>query len=163
MSSAPTSLDALNTAPRSEFIRILGETIEHASWVAEQAANARPFETVQALPAAMMRVIRTAPHATKIAFLRGHPDLAGKAARLGDMAAASVSEQSGLGLDRLSDSEFEEFERLNAAYTEKFGFPFIICVRRQSRDAVLSSFRRRLRNTPDAELACAMADNLLEE
>jgi 2-oxo-4-hydroxy-4-carboxy-5-ureidoimidazoline decarboxylase len=74
------------------------------------------------------------------------------------MAAASVSEQSGLGLDRLSDAEVAEFQRLNAAYSEKFGIPFIVCVRRQTRDAVLAGFRRRLDNSHDAELAAAIGE-----
>ena len=158
MPSAPISLDALNSAPRAEFISHLGEIFEHAPWVAEQASGARPFTTVQALHDAMVRAVSTAPAGKKIEFLRGHPDLAGKAARAGTIAAASVSEQLGLGLDRLSDAEFEEFERLNAAYQEKFGFPFVICVRRQTRDAVLAAFRRRLRNMPETELAAAIEE-----
>ncbi len=158
MPPAKTSLDELNILPRTDFVRTLGEIFEHAPWVAEQAAAARPFATVQSLHDAMMRAVSTAPHGKKLEFLRGHPDLAGQAARAGTMAAASVSEQTGLGLDRLSDAEFEDFEWLNAAYQEKFGIPFIICVRRQTRDAVLAAFRRRLRHAPDAELAAALEE-----
>ena len=149
-------LETLNAAPKADFVRHLGEIFEHAPWVAEQASNARPFATVNALHDAMMRVVQTAPNSAKLEFLRGHPDLAGKAARAGTMAASSVSEQAGLGLDRLSDAEFDEFQQLNAAYSKKFGLPFIVCVRRQTRDAVLAAFRRRLRNTPDTELAAAI-------
>ena len=43
-------------------------------------------------------------------------------------------------------TSFERFEKLNAAYRQKFGFPFVICVRRQTRDAVLDAFERRLGN-----------------
>src|SRR5262249_28239143 len=74
----------------------------------------------------------------------------------GDMAAASVSEQAGLGLDRLSDEEYARFERLNAAYQQRFGFPFVICVRRVTRDALLDAFERRLTNDVGAELATAL-------
>ncbi|MET0445357.1 MAG: 2-oxo-4-hydroxy-4-carboxy-5-ureidoimidazoline decarboxylase [Pseudorhodoplanes sp.] len=158
MPPAKTPLDELNSAPRADFVRVLGDIFEHAAWVADQASAGRPFATVQALHDAMMRVVSTAPLGKKLEFLRGHPDLAGSAARAGTMAAASVSEQSGLGLDSLSDAEYEDFQWLNAAYREKFGFPFIICVRRQTRDAVLAAFRRRLRNTPAAELAAALEE-----
>ena len=69
---------------------------------------------------------------------------------------ASVTEQAGLGLDQLSDAEFQRFEKLNAAYRQKFGFPFVVCVRRQTRDAVLDAFERRLGNGADAELDAAL-------
>jgi 2-oxo-4-hydroxy-4-carboxy-5-ureidoimidazoline decarboxylase len=158
MPPAKTSLDELNIAPRADFVRVLGEIFEHSPWVAEQASAGRPFDTVQALHDAMMRAVSTAPLGKKHEFLRGHPDLAGSAARAGTMAAASVSEQSGLGLNNLSDAEYEDFQWLNAAYREKFGFPFIICVRRQTRDAVLAAFRRRLRNNQDTELSAAIEE-----
>jgi 2-oxo-4-hydroxy-4-carboxy-5-ureidoimidazoline decarboxylase len=148
----------LNAVSQDEFVRHLGEIFEHAPWVAEAAGAARPFTTVSALHEAMMRVVERAPLAARLDFLRGHPDLAGKAARAGTMAAASVSEQTGLGLDRLSDAEFDEFQRLNAAYAEKFGIPFIVCVRRQTRTAVLSAFRRRLDNSYDTELEAAIEE-----
>jgi 2-oxo-4-hydroxy-4-carboxy-5-ureidoimidazoline decarboxylase len=158
MSTGPISLDALNAAPKDDFVHHLGEIFEHAPWVADCASAARPFATVAALHDAMMQCVGQAPLAVRLEFLRGHPDLAGKAARAGTMAAASVSEQAGLGLDRLSDAEFAEFQRLNAAYSEKFGIPFIVCVRRQTRDAVLAGFRRRLDNSYDAELEAAIEE-----
>ena len=77
-------------------------------------------------------------------LIRGHPELAGKVARAGTMTAESRSEQGSLGLDKLSDAEFARFERLNTAYHERFGFPFIVCVRRHTRDSILDQFERRL-------------------
>jgi 2-oxo-4-hydroxy-4-carboxy-5-ureidoimidazoline decarboxylase len=98
------------------------------------------------------------PVATQLAFVRGHPELGGKLARAGAMTAASRSEQGGVGLDRLDDEEFARFARLNAAYRERFGFPFIICVRRHTRASILAEFERRLGNDPAAELATALAE-----
>lgn len=158
MPPGPIPLDALNAAPRDEFVSVLGEIFEHAAWVAEQASGGRPFETVQALHEAMMRTVETAPLVTKLEFLRGHPELAGAAGRSGAMAASSVVEQSGLGFDDLSEQEYEDFRWLNETYAEKFGFPFIVCVRRQTREGVLSAFRRRLRNGSDDELAAAIEE-----
>jgi 2-oxo-4-hydroxy-4-carboxy-5-ureidoimidazoline decarboxylase len=105
-----------------------------------------------------MQAVYGAPASTQLAFVRGHPELGGKLARVGDLTQASRSEQGGLGLDRLNDEAFARFERLNAAYRERFGFPFIICVRRHTRASILAEFERRLPNDPAAELATALAE-----
>ncbi|WP_029352243.1 2-oxo-4-hydroxy-4-carboxy-5-ureidoimidazoline decarboxylase [Bosea sp. 117] len=150
------TLDALNGADRAGFIAALDGIFEHAPFVAEAAFTERPFATVAALHAAMMRAVTRLPAEEQVAFIARHPDLAGKAARAGDIAPASVSEQAGLGLDRLPDEDYVRFERLNGAYRARFGFPFVICVRRQTRDAVLDAFERRLGNDRPAELAAAL-------
>lgn len=150
------SLDALNAATPEAFVAALGEVFEHAPWVAGAAAAARPFAGVAELHAAMMAAVKASPRETQIAFLSGHPDLAGKAARAGAIAPASVSEQAGLGLDRLSDAEYDEFQRLNEAYRATFGIPYIVCVRRQTRDAVLDGYRRRLAHDEAQEIAAAL-------
>ena len=156
--SQRVSLDALNKSDKAEFVRLLDGLFEGAPWVAETAFSSRPFATVASLHDAMMAAVRSRSRPDQIAFVSGHPDLAGKAARAGTMAPASIAEQAGLGLDRLSDDEFHRFEKLNSDYRQKFGFPFVICVRRQTRDAVLDAFERRLGNDADAELAAALEE-----
>jgi len=158
MTATTHSLAALNAMPAADFVAALGEVFEHAPWVAERAVAARPFATVAALHEAMMRAVNGAPAATQLAFVRGHPELGGRLARAGAIAEASRSEQGGLGLDRLSDDEFARFERLNAAYRQRFAFPFVICVRRHTRASILAEFERRLGNDPAAELAAALAE-----
>jgi 2-oxo-4-hydroxy-4-carboxy-5-ureidoimidazoline decarboxylase len=152
------TLAELNAADRSAFVAAVGDIFEHGPWVAERVHAARPFATVAALHDAMMQMVRGAPRPEQLAFLRGHPELGGKVARAGAMTADSVAEQGGLGLDRLSETEFALFERLNAAYGEKFGFPFIIGVRRHTRDSILRHFERRTANSVDAELVTAIAE-----
>lgn len=152
------SLDELNGRDRAGFIAALGDIFEHAPWAAEAAYDKRPFATVSALHAAMMEALAARGEAEQAGFVAAHPDLAGKAARAGTMTAASVSEQAGLGLDRLSEEEYARFEKLNAAYRARFGFPFVICVRRQTRDAILDTFERRLGHERGAELAAALAE-----
>jgi 2-oxo-4-hydroxy-4-carboxy-5-ureidoimidazoline decarboxylase len=154
--SQRVSLDTLNKSDKPEFVRALDGLFEAAPWVAEQTYARRPFATVAALHDAMMAAVRARARQEQIAFVTCHPDLAGKAARAGAVAPASVAEQAGLGLDQLSDAEFGRFEKLNAEYRQKFGCPFVICVRRQTRDAVLDAFERRLGNDGDAELAAAL-------
>lgn len=156
MTARPVTLEALNAASRVDFVAVLGDLFEHAPWVAEAAVDRRPFATVADLHTAMMQVVLTSPRERQIAFLRGHPDLAGKAARAGAIAPDSISEQAGLGLDRLSDAEYDTFQRLNGAYLAKFGFPFIVCVRRQTRDAVLGSYATRLAHDEGTELRRAL-------
>jgi 2-oxo-4-hydroxy-4-carboxy-5-ureidoimidazoline decarboxylase len=154
-----TTLDQLNAASQVDFIAALGDVFEHAPWVAEHAYPKRPFATVAVLHEAMMDAVRAAPHAEQLKFLRGHPELGGKVARAGAMTADSRAEQGGLGLDRLNDEEFARFERANAAYARKFGFPFIVCVRRHSSaGSIIAAFEQRVRNDPDTEFAAALAE-----
>ena len=151
-------LDTLNAASREDFIAALGDIFEHAPWVAERAFAARPFPTVAALHDAMTAAVAGASPEEQLAFLRGHPELGGKVARAGAMAEASRREQGALGLDSLSDAEFARFETMNAAYADRFGFPFIIAVSRHTRNSILNQFERRLGNDRDAELAAALGE-----
>ena len=129
MSAGVVTLEALNRASRDELEHALGGVFEHSPWIAARALEARPFASVEALHAAMVAVVRRASRDEQLALLGAHPDLAGRAARAGALTNASAAEQSSAGLDRLDDQEYERFGRLNAAYREKFGFPFIIAVR----------------------------------
>src|SRR5262249_5053247 len=61
-------------------------------------------------------------------------------------------------LDRLAEAEFAQFHRLNDTYREKFGMPFIICVRRHSKDSILQQFEHRLQNTMSAETETAVGE-----
>lgn len=152
------TLDQLNRAGKPEFVRALGEIYENSPWVPERAYDRRPFASVAALFDAMAAAAAAASEAEKLELIRSHPDLAGRAAVAGDLTESSRAEQGTLGLNRLSNEEFQRFEKLNGAYTEKFGFPFVICVRRQTRDAILDAFERRLRNDPAQEIATALQE-----
>ena len=124
------SLESLNASDPASFVAALGDIYEHGPWVAQAVYAKRPFGTLAALHDAMMSAVRAAPPDQRLALIKGHPDLAGKAARAGTMTSESTAEQASVGLDRLSEAEFAQFHRLNGAYREKFGIPFIVCVRR---------------------------------
>src|SRR5438552_3743402 len=158
MVEASTELGRLNAADRDTFVAALGGVFENAPWVAQLAHAMRPFATVADLHRALMAAVAGAGEAEQMAFIRGHPELGGKVARAGAMTAESRQEQGSLGLDRLSEEEFQRFERLNGAYRLRFGFPFIVCVRRHTRDSILSQFERRLRNSPQAEQVAALQE-----
>jgi 2-oxo-4-hydroxy-4-carboxy-5-ureidoimidazoline decarboxylase len=153
------TLGQVNASGRSAFVDAVGDIFEHAPWVAQHAYAARPFASVAALHAAMMQAVRAAPREKQLAFLRGHPELAGKVARAGAMTADSKAEQGGLGLDRLGDSDFARFERANASYAKKFGFPFIVCVRlHKSAASILAAFEQRVGNDAETEFSAALTE-----
>ena len=153
---AKVALTELTTADDAAFLAAMGDVYEHAPWVAQSASRQRPFATLAALHAAMMAAVRAAPPDQQLALINGHPDLAGKAARAGALTADSTAEQASAGLDRLSEPEFARFHRLNGAYREKFGIPFIICARRHGKESILQQFERRSQNGKAAETKAAL-------
>ncbi len=102
------TLESLNLLPVSGFVDAVGDVFEHAPWVAEGAAGKRPFPTVAALHAAMLDTVKASPAERQLAFIRAHPELGSKVKRA-DLTADSQAEQGGLGLDRLSEAEFQTF------------------------------------------------------
>ncbi len=154
----PVSLNALNAADRSTFLAAIGEVMELAPWVADEAYAKRPFGSLAALYQTMTDAVRNAGDARQRALILGHPDLAGKAAREGMLTAVSTAELAAAGLDRLSDEEFAAFHRLNDAYRTKFGMPFIVCVRRHGKESILRQFARRLTNDAATERQTALAE-----
>lgn len=158
MSEATTTLDALNAADADSFVDAIGGIYEHSPWVAEAVVGRRPFATLASLHDAMSAALLTADDARKRAVLNAHPDLAGKAALAKTLTPDSKNEQSSAGLDRLNETDFAVFQRLNGAYRDKFGFPFIICVRRHTKDSIFRQFECRLRNDPTAEYETALGE-----
>ena len=149
------TLESLNSLPVPAFVEAIGDVFEHAPWVAEQAAAKRPFATVAALHEAMLAVVQSSPDERQLAFIQAHPELGSKFKRL-DFTPDSQAEQGSLGLDRLSDAEFQKFSELNAAYRSKFGIPFIICVRRHTRDSLMRQFEQRLAHDAATERQAAL-------
>ena len=146
------TLDAVNRMDRESFVASVGWVFEHSPWVAERAWSRRPFAGVEALHRAMAEEVMRAPSDEQVALIRAHPDL-GTRAR---MSSASSGEQAGAGLDHLPREQYEELHRLNSAYREKFGFPFIYAVKGSTRQDILSALERRLSNDPAAERAMAL-------
>lgn len=144
---------------REAFVAAFGGIFEHSPWVAERVFEAGltdAADSVVGLHAAMYDEVEAADRDRKLALLRAHPDLAGRLAVSGGLTAASSSEQASAGLDRCTREEFEAFQKLNAAYTGKFGFPFIIAVRGMNRADILAAFRKRVDNDPETEFAEAL-------
>ena len=142
----------LNDGDRAGFVAAVGPVFEDSPWVAERAWVRRPFADVDALHRAMSAVVGEAGREAQVALLRAHPDL-GVRARMSD---ASVGEQAGAGLDRLAAADFTRLQRLNTAYREKFGFPFILAVKGSTSQQVLEALDQRLPREIEKEFAEAL-------
>ena len=148
--------EALGSLDRAGFVDAVGFVAEHSPWVAESAYERRPFADREAVAGAFRSAIEDAPAERQLALIRAHPDLAGKLALAGDLTAASASEQASAGLDRLTADELERFTRLNNDYRERFGFPFVICVREHTKESIAAAFAERLANDAQVERATAI-------
>jgi 2-oxo-4-hydroxy-4-carboxy-5-ureidoimidazoline decarboxylase len=152
-----TTLWEINRISPAAFTTALGGIFEHSPWVAERASVARPFVSIGMLHDAMMAAVRAAPRDMQLALIRAHPELAGKAAILGKLTADSTLEQTRAGLNQCSADELARLTALNAAYTARFGFPFILAVKGLDRAGILREFARRIERDRDEELAEALA------
>lgn len=137
----------LNQMSQADFTATLGEIWEETPAIARKAWQSRPFANLEALYQVMLSVVNAMSEAEQLALIRAHPDLGSKT----KMAEASVQEQAGIGLDRLSESEYQHFQALNQAYQDKFGFPFIIAVKYQTKESILAAFTTRLNHNLEQE------------
>jgi 2-oxo-4-hydroxy-4-carboxy-5-ureidoimidazoline decarboxylase len=146
------TIGELNRLDQVGFVEAIGWIFERSSWVANRAFGARPFATVDALHRAMTEQVEFATFGEKLALLQAHPDL-GERAR---MTPASTEEQAGAGLDSLTPDEFEQLHRLNAAYRSRFGFPFLLAVKRSTKHDVLHALQARMESSPEDEFREAL-------
>lgn len=152
------TLEHLNHCGTHAFIGALSGIYEHSPWIPERAAAKRPFSTLNALKQALRRVVDAASREEQLGLIRAHPELAGKAAIAGELTKESTGEQAKAGLNSCSPEEFATLHKLNADYKARFGFPFILAVKGPSgkgltRQDIISTFGRRLKNRLDDELA----------
>jgi 2-oxo-4-hydroxy-4-carboxy-5-ureidoimidazoline decarboxylase len=152
------SLEHLNTCTPEVFCAALADIWEHAPWVAYGVVGQRPFATVEALHTAMVAVVGGQDEPARVAFYAGHPELAGEDARRGTMTDASIAEQGTLSLARLDTHEAERWSALNRAYRARFGFPFILCIRRHTRESALQAFEQRLAHDRATELTTTLGE-----
>jgi len=152
------TLAAINALDQRGFVAALGGLFEGPPWIVARAWQRRPFASVERLHEALCTVMYAAPEAEQVALLRAHPDLVGRAALAGALSPASTTEQAAAGLDRLSPAEIAEFTRLNAAYHERFGFPFVICARENRKASILAGFATRLAHSREREIQVALAE-----
>ena len=152
---------------RARFVAAFGGIFEHSAWVAERAFDLElgpAHDSAAGLHNALCRMFRSATPEERLGVLTAHPDLAGKLARAGRLTAESMTEQASAGLDHLTDAERATFTRLNTAYVERHGFPFIIAVRDHDKASILAAFERRIAQDSATEFAeaCAQVERIAE-
>lgn len=139
---------------QEKFVEVLGAVFEDTDAIACQVWHQRPFADVTQLHQNMVEVVKNMSRDEQLTLIRAHPDLGSKA----KMAQASVQEQAGVGLDRLTPQEYDRFQSLNQVYKDKFGIPFILAVKNHTKTSIFEAFERRLENTVDVEMVKAIAE-----
>lgn len=153
------ALQQLNAAKTQEFVELTEFLVENSAWVLGLIAKQRPFSSRDALCDAIEARILAADRPDQIRLFKAHPELAGVEAQAGTMTLASTGEQGRLGLDSLGTYDLARLQRLNTQYQSRFGFPFIIALRRQpSLAAVFETFEERLNNSVDQEIAVTVGE-----
>jgi OHCU decarboxylase len=151
-------LSTLNLADRDGFVAVCGPLFEHSPWIAERAWERRPFSSLVQLHDSMCKIVLESDVNEQLALIRAHPDLVGRLAREGQLTRESKDEQKAAGLAELSADEAAQFDRYNAAYRERFGFPFVICARQNRKQAILAAFPTRLAHERDEEIKTALSE-----
>jgi 2-oxo-4-hydroxy-4-carboxy-5-ureidoimidazoline decarboxylase len=146
------TLREVNASDRPRFVEKVGWVFEHSPWVAERAWIEKPFASVDDLHRAMAAAVIAATPEEQLSLLRAHPDLGARAS----LSTASATEQAGAGLDHLTPEEFEHLRRLNSAYRDKFGFPFLYAVKGSTKHDILKALEARLPASREREMAEAL-------
>jgi OHCU decarboxylase len=145
-------MEIVNQMNKEEFIKRVGWVFEHSPWVATLAWGRLPFQSREQLLQTMIEIVQNADKSLQLSLLRAHPDLGTRF----KISEVSQKEQSGVGLDKLSNDEFTEFVSLNQNYVKKYEFPFIMAVKGQSKETILSAMKERINNTYEDEYETAL-------
>jgi len=146
------------------FIERYGGVYEHSSWVAEDIVAEDTFgddidpADTDSLIILFVECVDNASRDRRLALIRAHPDLAGRAAIAGALTNESTEEQTSAGIDQCTPDEFAHFQDFNERYKKKFEFPFVMAVRDSNRAAILAAFEERLHNDPEEEFECAISE-----
>ncbi|SFL18655.1 allantoinase PuuE [Shimia haliotis] len=163
----PMHINRPSEMDKQTFVSEFGGIFEHSPWIAEGAFDLElgpTHDNALGVHSALARVFRSSSEEQRLGVLVAHPDLAGKLAEAKRLTAESTAEQASVGLDALTDEERAMFTELNTAYVAKFGFPFIIAVRDNTKATITEAFKRRINNDRDAEFAeaCRQVERIAE-
>jgi len=132
----------LNTLTKSEFITIFGSIFEKSEWIANETFELKPFKNSKDLVDKMINIYDSCSVDKILKILNLHPKLAIEK----KLSSFSSKEQTGAELDKCSNEELIEFNKLNFDYEKKFKFPFIIAVKGKNKDQILENFKIRIKN-----------------
>lgn len=146
------TLDELDKVSHDKFVELLKDIFEHSPWVPDKAWTYRPFNSLTDLHEKMVLIVKEATYEEKLGLIQAHPNLG---TRL-EMSGASEQEQAGVGLNQLTTEEFVQFSALNKQYMDKFGFPFIMAVKGQSKTIIYESMQQRMNHSESEEFETAL-------
>ncbi len=149
---------ALNKLSKQAFIELLGSIYEHSPWVAEQAYEQRPFDSMHSLQHVMFDIVQASGIDDRLTLIRNHPELAGKEADEGTLTADSQKEQSRAGLNHCTAEELKQIRELNKDYLDKFSFPFVIAVSGLNKHQIISAMRSRMQNDDEIEFITSIKE-----
>lgn len=135
-----------------QFMKEFGSLFEESAWIAERAADLRPFGSWEEMMQVMTKQVLDSEYKEKLELLRKHPDLGARIS----MSTSSVQEQAGAGLDSLTSEQYNELKQLNERYTKQFGFPFILAVKGHTKESIFDSIRQRLERSEQEEFVTAL-------
>ncbi|WP_128102151.1 2-oxo-4-hydroxy-4-carboxy-5-ureidoimidazoline decarboxylase [Paenibacillus sp. DCT19] len=138
----------------TQFVHTFGGLFEESPWVAELSWPTRPFDSFEQMMKVMTSMVLVSNEDVQLQLLRKHPDLGARIR----MSNHSVKEQSGAGLDHLTEAQYNELRELNREYTSRFGFPFILAVKGHTADSILEAIRQRNRRSPEEEFHSALKE-----
>ena len=137
----------LNALSEIEFISIFGSVFEKSEWIAYEAFKEKPFKDSKDLIDKMINIYNKCSREKTAEIFNLHPKLAIEK----KLTNFSSKEQSGAQLDKCTEEEFLEFNKLNSNYEKKFKFPFIIAVKGKNKNHILNDFRTRIDNNYETE------------
>ena len=131
-----------NAINENQFTALFGSVFEKSEWIATEAFKKKPFKNSQDLINKMIKIFEACSIDQIIIILNLHPKLAIEK----NLTSFSTKEQTRAELDKCSEEELAEFDRLNFDYEKKFKFPFIIAVKGKNKNEILENFRSRINN-----------------
>ena len=154
------SIDEVNRIDPAHGLDLLGGLFEDSPWIVARALEQRPFASREVFYGVLCGIVDSFEREQKVALTRAHPDLVGRAALAGTLSRDSTAEQrvAGLAADALTPDEVARFQQANAAYQERFGFPFVICARENRKESILRGLAERLSNDREVEIATAIRE-----
>ena len=153
-----TSVEYYDESKEFEFVEEFVNIVEGCPIVAQELAKWRPFGTKLKFLAAVEKCIENLSTEQKIKILEGIPDLAGRLLDQNLLSPESTEEQKAAGLHILSADTKALLNTYNTRYREKFGFPFVICARKNKIKSILKSLQIRFDNTKEKEIATAIEE-----
>ena len=137
-----TSIKKINQLTENDFIDVFGNVFEKTNWIANKAFNLKPYKDFNELISTIIKIYENSSKEDCLKIFNAHPELAVEK----NLTVDSRKEQKGANLNRCNNEEFSEFQNLNYDYKKKFGFPFIIAVKGKNKNAILTNFRKRIKN-----------------